>query len=81
MNAYELADARLRSLLPILAGRLGAKDARSVEELIDHDEFGIALENMCMQLREFDTELSSTELNEIASIASLLNVDVSYLSA
>ena len=81
MNAHERAEALLRALLPTLAGKLSAQDSRTVEELIDHNECVIAFENMCTQLHEFDAQLSSTELKEIRSIASLLNVDVSYLSA
>jgi hypothetical protein len=80
MNAYERAEERLRLLLPTLAGRLGSQDARSVEELIDHNECGVALENMCAQLHEFDAALSTTELDELRLIASLLGVDVGYLS-
>lgn len=68
-------------MLSVLAGRLAPNDARMVEELIDHNECGVALENLCTQLYEFGARLSAAELSEIGAIARVLNVDVSYLSA
>ena len=55
-------------LLSRFQSRLPAATYDDVKNLIDHGEWGVALENMCVQLFEYDLAVSSTELSEIKTL-------------
>jgi hypothetical protein len=80
MNAHEHLAARTRLMLSAVADRLRAEDVQNVELLVEHNESGLALENLCTQLYELDARLRTSELTEIQLLANQLDVDVSYLS-
>ena len=48
---------RLRGLIILLAERLSSDEARSVDELIDASEFGVALETLADWLAENETAI------------------------
>nr|WP_198980103.1 MafI family immunity protein [Herbaspirillum sp. ASV7] len=50
-----------------------------INELVEHDEVGIALETLCSQIFEYDIELSVEQNTVLKDIALLLSIPVSQL--
>jgi hypothetical protein len=64
-------------LLNSLSGRLPESDIKNVDELVAHNESGVALEILCAQLFEYDIPLSKSELRAISSLSNVLDCDIS----
>jgi hypothetical protein len=74
----------LLQLLSRFKSRLPVATHKDVEELITHGEGGIALENLCQQLFEYDLTVSSDELTEIKVLTERMGLSAktwSFLSA
>lgn len=57
----------LRAIVIAVEGRLPATDTQNAWDLLDAGEPGIALENLCTQLYEFDVEVSESLLTQITT--------------
>ena len=73
--AYHLeVQRRLRGLLANVAGMLESEPTRQIEELIDANEVGLALEFMVGYLVEGDRRVSSDALTEIDDLAHTMGI-------
>jgi hypothetical protein len=71
-------ERRLSELLASLADRLQDLDLVHLQDLVRHGESGIALENLCTQLDEYDASITQLELAEIVALGSVMRIDPSY---
>jgi hypothetical protein len=65
---------RLVSQLP----ELPSADRHMVMQMADVNEFGVALENLCIQLYEFDIGVRTDILQEIAALGNLMGISPEY---
>lgn len=73
-----LLKTRFRKVLLELAPKLTENDFEQINELIDVGELKIGLENLCIQLFEYDAKCSKYEIEEISIIGSILGVRERY---
>lgn len=72
---YEELRGRLFGLLIRLEGRLRVGDAREVHELIEVDEYGLALEQMVGTLAETATPIGDDERADMLALAQAMQMD------
>ncbi|MBB5801330.1 hypothetical protein F4560_001098 [Saccharothrix ecbatanensis] len=77
---WEGVAAGLRALTIELGPLLPPDDARNTWELVDAGEYGIALENLCTQLYEYDIAVSGDHRQRFAAIGVQLGLDNHYWS-
>lgn len=65
----------LRALVIALADMLPADDVTSVEGLIDGGEPGVALENLCTQLYEYEAAVTAEQLRELRLLAMAMDLN------
>lgn len=58
----------LEKLAEKLAGLLSVNDIKNFRELIEHAEYGVALELICTQLCEYEITVSNEVLNLVKKI-------------
>jgi hypothetical protein len=75
MSASRSIEDRLRSVVLELADSLPEDDIDSILGLIEAREWGVALENLCTQLDEYDVTVPSPLLAEIASLGRKMKLD------
>jgi hypothetical protein len=73
MDREELI-ASLRAAFIELEGRLPKADTQNVWELIDAGEPGVALENLCTQLYEFDVPVPQAVLERITAAGEAMHL-------
>ena len=71
---YRDLQRRLRELLTVLGDRLLPDDRRMVEELIDVNECGLALETIVDALEEMAVEVDQSTVDEIARLAETMGL-------
>jgi hypothetical protein len=59
-------------------GELPAAQVAEMQELAKAGEPGIALENLCTQLYEYDVAVDAARLERIAAIGRLMGIDESF---
>jgi hypothetical protein len=71
-------EPRLRQVLRELADSLPEDDVDSILGLIEAGEWGIALENLCTQLYEYDIPIPRHLLDEIALLGHKMKLEPDY---
>lgn len=71
-------EARLRQVLRELGDSLPEDDVDSILSLIEAGEWGIALENLCTQLYEYDVAIPKHLLDEIALLGHKMKLDPDF---
>ncbi len=74
---FEEINGRLRGVL-ISVTELSSNDADQIEALISAGEPGIALENLCTQLSEYDIPVSSGIVRALADIGTEMGISSGY---
>ena len=75
MSVLDRMESRLRTTLRALADALPEDDIGSILGLIGAREWGVALENLCTQLYEYDVEVPGPILDEIAELGRRMRLD------
>lgn len=65
----------VRAVIVAVDGLLPSSDLTSAWELVDAGEPGIALENLCTQLFEYDASLEDEVINQIGHVATRMKMD------
>ena len=73
-------ETRLLVLLNALAGTLPEAELKEMRELTEAGEPGIALENLCVQLVEFERRVPRAIRDEIGSVGGKMRIDPKYWS-
>jgi hypothetical protein len=73
--AFEVRLLRLRASLP---ETLPTVEVTNFIDLVQVGEYGVALENLCTQLDEYDVVLPQSVYEEIAVIGSIMGIDPRY---
>jgi hypothetical protein len=68
----------LYELLNEKANQLPIEDARTISELIDYDEWGVAYEMLCTQLCEYDIPITLEYYGKMKKIANIMEIDSAY---
>ncbi|RZS44752.1 hypothetical protein EV193_101630 [Herbihabitans rhizosphaerae] len=68
-GTYAEAEIVLRQVVDRVGGELPESDVRSVGELIDAGELGVAYENLCTQLDEYEVEIDQESLAGLTAVA------------
>ncbi|TWU00429.1 hypothetical protein Pla108_13800 [Botrimarina colliarenosi] len=71
-------------LVAIIVGferELPAAQVAEMQELTKAGEPGIALENLCTQLYEYDVAVDTVRLQQIAAVGHLMGIDENYWQA
>jgi hypothetical protein len=71
---YRDLQRRLRGLLTALQDRLSDEDVRIVDELVDANECGLALETISDALAEDTVRLDRSAVDEISSLADTMGL-------
>jgi hypothetical protein len=67
--------ATLRAVLVELEGKLPAGDIENASGLIDAGEPGVALENLCTQLHEYDVRVPRFVVAQIAAAGGAMQLE------
>ena len=67
-------EERLVGLTQIFGGHLPAEVIDEIVDLITHREWGVALENLCQQVNEYDAPLTISTYETIRSLAAEMNM-------
>lgn len=70
----EPIEAMLRALIASFGHALPPDELAELHDLNDHREWGIALENLCVQLDEFDVEPTAVQLAQIQDAAEAMGL-------
>jgi hypothetical protein len=70
----EVIEIKMLVLLHEFEGRLPTKVYKEIESLAVHREWGIALENLCEQLYEFNLPIESEALGKIKELTELMQL-------
>ncbi len=62
-------------LLDIFHDRLRQSDVDSIRNLLEHAEWGIALEDLCAQLFEYDASLTEKEFEDVRGVCESIGID------
>lgn len=65
----------VRQVLESCRGLIPDVELDGMIDLVDHDEWGIALENLCTQLHEHDAALDDLTLQKIERLGSQMRLD------
>jgi hypothetical protein len=71
---YDAIATRLRGLLTQFSVRLPADCVGEIAHFVDHNELGVALENMARALAELRAPISLAERGEMLSLAELMDL-------
>ena len=69
----------LRALIIAVADLVPEQDLTNAWELVDADEPGVALENLCTQLYEYDAVLTPAVREQIHRLAAAMRMDPELL--
>jgi hypothetical protein len=75
MKALEL---QFNTLLRELSTSLTKTDIEQIRELVDAGELGVAFENFCTQLYEWDAVCSREQIDQIAYIGGAMGIKPNY---
>ncbi len=73
MNRREIEN-RLEDILAKATGWLPANELADMVDLVRHGEPGVALENFCTQLEEYDIVVPQDIVDELRSLASAMGM-------
>lgn len=76
----ERRERRLHRVADALAGDLPNEDISNFRSLVDAGEPGVALENLCSQIFEYDVTITSAVYNEIIALGRAMKLDESWWS-
>ena len=68
----------LYALLNDKIGLLPNQDIENISRHIDHHEWVLAFENLCIQLCEYEIPINSAYYNILVNLGKLMNVDSFY---
>jgi len=71
-------EQRLRRLLDQFSKDLPTEQLKDMKELVDAGEPGVALENYCTQLVEYDISAPSTIVAELKELGEAMGIDEEY---
>jgi len=81
MKDIEKPEVVILAVLNHIAGRLPNDQMQIIDELINHNETGVALETLCSQAFEYGIELSEEHKARLRQVAFLLGIPLSQLDA
>lgn len=76
MNMQEIED-KLITVIAAFSGALPAEQITEMQELTKAGEPGVALENLCTQLYEYDVVVAPESLCQIAAVGAAMSMDKS----
>lgn len=65
---------QVADILDAVADKLSPQNAAEAKELLDHNEWGLALSVICTQLREHDMKVSREIFTRIESVADMMEL-------
>ncbi len=71
-------EANLAQLLATASTGLRPESVANLHELVAHGEYGVALENLCEELYEWDIAVPADSLRQIVALGSGMGIDPSY---
>lgn len=69
---------RLRQVLDQFGDGLPTEQLKDMKELVDAGELGVALENYCTQLLEYDVSVPSSVVAELKELGQAMGLDEKY---
>lgn len=72
---WDTAQRTLEAVVRVAARRLPERDVDSIRSLIGAGELGIAFENLCTQLDEYEVGLDPASLASLGEIGTYLGLD------
>jgi hypothetical protein len=73
-------ESRLERVLSAEWKRLPPEQVAEMRELVRAGEPGIALENLCSQLHEYNVAVSAALVLELTELANAMGIDAKYVS-
>ncbi len=67
--------SELVEFINIFESFLPKDDIKSIQELVDVGEYGVAFENFCTQLHEYDVEVEESIVERLASIGTEMKLN------
>jgi len=77
MNKFEKAESIIMSVIVRIGGMFPDSTVEFVGDLIDHNEYGVALKALCTQAFEYGIDLSIKEKCDLKEAARLLEMPLS----
>ena len=74
MSNFDTIEEKLNLLIKQLKPSLPEVTVIDAQDFVEHGEYGVALELICQQLFEFDCMISRELYNQIAEVASLMQM-------
>lgn len=74
---FQLIEGQLLRLVTAYSDQLPEQDVRELSSLVNAGEPGVALENLCSQLYEYELRVSSADLDQILQLGNLMGLDLS----
>ena len=68
----------LKNIIDELRTKLPPEDLALINEFIDHDEWGIAYQHICIQLSEYEIPISRNLYEKIEKFGSLIGIPDAY---
>lgn len=79
MKSKEKIEDKLLELLNEISNKLLSSDAAEIQEYIEHREWGLAFETLCILLEEDEIRISIEFYNKLSQCGKLMNIAPSYL--
>jgi hypothetical protein len=77
-QAPHKVEERMMSIVHTLSGRLSPTDSENIISLVRAGEWGVALENLCTQLYEYDIDVPVETYQDIASVGEAMGIEPRY---
>lgn len=79
MSEYTTPSTIVLGVLGEIGSRFPDETAKNVNELIEHNEVGAALDVLCTQIYEYGIKLSDRNKSELIDAAGLMHIPLSDL--
>lgn len=79
MSESTTPEVIIMNVLNEIGSKLPDETVKSVSELVDHKEPGVALDVLCSQIFEYDLNLSGVNRSKLKKAAHLMSIPLSQL--
>jgi hypothetical protein len=76
IEAWRQMEEALSTLVNSMSSQLSQRDRENVTELLDHSEYGVALELLHSIIFEWDIQLSANQRREMQRLAKLMDIEL-----
>ena len=79
MTSDELETIELRNILLILKKDLDAESIHEIEDYIDHREWGLAYETICVLIQDYNIKISNYFFEKIVNLGKRMDIEHIYI--